>query len=70
MTFQVNVDAAGTYPVNLRYANGPNPSTKDKTLALYVNGVKQPNWVLRPPRPDGLEGVGLQHARTWRSRPA
>jgi hypothetical protein len=31
--------------VNIRYANGPNPSTKDKSVALYVNGVKQPNWV-------------------------
>lgn len=45
MTFTVNVDEAGTYPVNVRYANGPNPSTKDKSVALYVNGVKQPNWV-------------------------
>ncbi|MDA0139368.1 family 16 glycoside hydrolase [Solirubrobacter deserti] len=45
MTWQVDVEADGTYPVNIRYANGPNPSTKDKSLALYVNGVKQPNWV-------------------------
>ncbi|RKQ92121.1 PA14 domain-containing protein [Solirubrobacter pauli] len=45
LTWQVDVDADGTYPVNIRYANGPNPSTKDKSLALYVNGVKQDNWV-------------------------
>ena len=45
MTFQVNVDADGTYPVNIRYANGPNPSSKNKTVAFYLNGVKQPNWV-------------------------
>ncbi|MDA0179614.1 DUF1080 domain-containing protein [Solirubrobacter phytolaccae] len=45
MTFQVTADADGTFPVNVRYANGPNPSTKDKSVALYVNNVKQPNWV-------------------------
>ena len=46
LTFTVDVDAAGTYPVNLRYANGPNPFSGTKTVALYVNGVKQPNWSL------------------------
>ncbi len=44
-TMQVSVDADGTYPVNIRYANGPNPSTKNKSVAFYLNGVKQPNWV-------------------------
>ena len=46
MTFTVNVDAAGTYPVNLRYANGPNPFSGPKTIALYVNGEKQSDWAL------------------------
>ena len=62
LTFTVNVDAAGTYPVHLRYANGPNPSAGTKTVALYVNGVRQPNWSL-PDHGPGLEGLGVQHAR-------
>ncbi|MBD8062644.1 DUF1080 domain-containing protein, partial [Actinomycetaceae bacterium Sa1BUA1] len=44
--FTVNVDEAGTHPVHLRYANGPNPSDKDKTMSLYVNGEKVGPWVL------------------------
>ena len=52
LTFTVNVDAAGTYPVNLRYANGPNPFSGTKTVALYVNGTKQSNWSLPTTGPD------------------
>ena len=70
LTFQVNVDADGTYPVNIRYANGPNPSTKNKTVALYVNGVKQPDWVLPTPRPRPTGRRGPSARRTWRSRRA
>ena len=39
-TFSVNVPAAGSYPVSLRYSNGPNPSAGAKTVSLYVNGSK------------------------------
>ncbi|MBB4692657.1 family 16 glycoside hydrolase [Paractinoplanes abujensis] len=39
-TFTVNVPAAGSYPVGLRFSNGPNPSAGAKTVSLYVNGVK------------------------------
>jgi hypothetical protein len=39
-TFTVSVDAAGTYPVLQRYANGPYPSAETKTISVYVNGPK------------------------------
>lgn len=39
-TFAVNVPAAGTYNVGLRYANGPNPSAGTKSVSVYVNGTK------------------------------
>ncbi|MGA5299784.1 family 16 glycoside hydrolase [Nucisporomicrobium flavum] len=39
-TFSVNVPAAGSYPVSLRFSNGPNPSAGAKTVSLYVNGSK------------------------------
>ncbi|MFC7530924.1 family 16 glycoside hydrolase [Actinoplanes sp. GCM10030250] len=39
-TFTVNVPSAGSYPVSLRYSNGPNPSAGAKTVSLYVNGAK------------------------------
>ncbi len=39
-TFTVNVPTAGSYPISLRYSNGPNPSAGAKTLGLYVNGSK------------------------------
>ncbi|MEV8508937.1 family 16 glycoside hydrolase [Actinoplanes sp. NPDC051475] len=39
-TFAVNVPSAGSYPVSLRYSNGPNPSSGAKTVSLYVNGSK------------------------------
>ena len=46
VTFTATVDEAGTYPVHLRYANGPNPFSGPKTMALYVNGERQSNWTL------------------------
>ncbi len=39
-TFTVDVPAAGSYPVSLRFSNGPNPSAGAKTVSLYVNGTK------------------------------
>ncbi|WP_432836686.1 family 16 glycoside hydrolase [Dactylosporangium sp. CA-092794] len=39
-TFSVTVPSAGSYPVALRYSNGPNPSAGTKTVSLYVNGSK------------------------------
>ncbi|WP_229068145.1 family 16 glycoside hydrolase [Actinoplanes sp. DH11] len=39
-TFTVNVPSAGSYPVSLRFSNGPNPSAGAKTVSLYVNGTK------------------------------
>lgn len=42
--FTVDVDAAGTYPVNVRYANGPNPAPGAKDVNLYVNGEKVGPW--------------------------
>ncbi|WP_201774078.1 family 16 glycoside hydrolase [Demequina oxidasica] len=44
-TITVNVDEAGTYPVNVRYANGPNPFDGDKTVSLFVNGEDTGDWV-------------------------
>ncbi|MGK5683600.1 family 16 glycoside hydrolase [Actinoplanes sp. URMC 104] len=39
-TFTVTVPSAGTYPISLRYSNGPNPSAGAKTISLYVNGTR------------------------------
>ncbi|MGC5039156.1 family 16 glycoside hydrolase [Streptomyces sp. DT190] len=39
-TFDVTVPKSGTYDVNLRYANGPNPFAGTKSLSLYANGKK------------------------------
>ncbi|MEV6304336.1 family 16 glycoside hydrolase [Actinoplanes sp. NPDC051861] len=39
-TFSVNVPAAGSYPISLRFSNGPNPSAGAKTVSLYINGSK------------------------------
>ncbi|WP_250442803.1 family 16 glycoside hydrolase [Actinotalea sp. C106] len=35
----VAVDAAGTYPVTLRYANGPHPFEGPKTVSVLVDGA-------------------------------
>ena len=40
VTFTVNAAQAGPQPVHLRYANGPNPSTKTKVVSLLVNGTE------------------------------
>lgn len=40
VTFTTDVDTAGTVPVHVRYANGPNPFQGTKTMSLYVNGAK------------------------------
>ncbi|MFW7415334.1 bacterial Ig-like domain-containing protein, partial [Demequina sp. SO4-18] len=44
-TVTVNVDEAGTHPVNVRYANGPHPFEGDKTWSLFVNGEDRGDWV-------------------------
>ncbi|PYF96783.1 Glucose/arabinose dehydrogenase, beta-propeller fold, partial [Georgenia satyanarayanai] len=46
--FEVTVDEAGTYPVNLRYANGihPYPELRSKNVSLYVNGEDLGQWTL------------------------
>ncbi|MET0353370.1 MAG: family 16 glycoside hydrolase [Plantibacter flavus] len=46
VTFPVTVETAGTYPLNLRYANGPNPFEGEKDISLYVNGEKVGPWTL------------------------
>ena len=40
VTFAVQTPEADTYPVYLRYASGPNPYDGDKTMSVYVDGVK------------------------------
>lgn len=40
LTVTTSVAEAGTYPVNIRFANGPNPAAGTKEVALYVNGEK------------------------------
>ena len=44
VTFTVTAATAGAQPVNVRYANGPNPFDGAKTYSVYVNGVEQPQW--------------------------
>ena len=46
VTFTVSAETAGTYPVNLRYANGPNPYDGTKKISLYLNGEKVGPWNL------------------------
>nr|WP_274387836.1 family 16 glycoside hydrolase [Salsipaludibacter albus] len=36
--FRVVVDEAGSYDLGVRYANGPNPFSGDKTMRMRVNG--------------------------------
>ncbi|WP_017544148.1 family 16 glycoside hydrolase [Nocardiopsis prasina] len=38
LTWDVDVDEAGTYPVTFRYSSGPNPFVGPKTISLDVNG--------------------------------
>lgn len=48
VTFTATVGADGTYPVNLRYANGihPYPELRSKNISVYVNGAKVDQWLL------------------------
>ncbi|MCK0116935.1 DUF1080 domain-containing protein [Isoptericola sp. S6320L] len=46
VSFTVEADAAGAQPVNLRYANGPNPFEGDKSISVLVNGTEVDPWVL------------------------
>lgn len=46
VSFTVQAEADGTYPVSLRYANGPNPFQGTKDVSLYVNGAKIGPWEL------------------------
>ncbi|MGH3881343.1 MAG: family 16 glycoside hydrolase [Actinophytocola sp.] len=39
-SFAVDVPAAGSYNVGLRYSNGPNPVGGTKSVSMYVNGTK------------------------------
>ena len=48
VTFTVTVDEAGTYPVHIRYANGPHPSEMTKTVSLHVNGTEVDPLVMPP----------------------
>jgi hypothetical protein len=38
---EVNAPKAGDYRLALRYANGPNPEARAKTLSLLVNGTRK-----------------------------
>ncbi|GAB1510802.1 hypothetical protein JCM33774_28440 [Actinophytocola sp. KF-1] len=45
-TMHVRVDDPGSYEVGLRYSNGPNPFSGDKSVSMYVNGAKVKQVVL------------------------
>jgi hypothetical protein len=45
-TMHVTVDRSGRYDVGLRYSNGPNPFSGDKSVSVYVNGTKVRQTVL------------------------
>ncbi|WJK38635.1 DUF1080 domain-containing protein [Solwaraspora sp. WMMA2056] len=45
-TVHVDVKRNGEYEVGLRYSNGPNPFSGDKTVSIYVNGEKVRQTVL------------------------
>ncbi|WP_235792167.1 family 16 glycoside hydrolase [Virgibacillus salidurans] len=44
--FEVHADQAGTHPVHLRYANGPDPFDGTKTVSVLVNGTELEPWAL------------------------
>ncbi len=45
-TFTTTARRAGSVPVHLRYANGPNPFEGTKTLSVLVNGEEVEPWAL------------------------
>ncbi|RPF20256.1 family 16 glycoside hydrolase [Myceligenerans xiligouense] len=45
-TFTTSVRRAGSWPVSLRYANGPHPFEGAKTLSVLVNGAEVEPWAL------------------------
>lgn len=45
-TFTTTVRRAGSVPVHLRYANGPNPFEGTKTVSVLVNGEEVEPWAL------------------------
>ncbi|MFE6648051.1 family 16 glycoside hydrolase [Nocardioides sp. NPDC057772] len=46
VTFDAKVARAGTYPVRLRYANGPDPAPGTKRVSVYLNGTEVEPWAL------------------------
>ncbi|WP_460750773.1 family 16 glycoside hydrolase [Myceligenerans cantabricum] len=47
-TFTTDVRRGGSRPVNLRYANGPDPFEGTKTVSVLVNGEEVEPWALEP----------------------
>lgn len=45
-TFTTEVRRAGTWPVSLRYSNGPNPFEGTKAVSVLVNGDEVEPWSL------------------------
>ncbi|MBO0608396.1 family 16 glycoside hydrolase [Myceligenerans salitolerans] len=45
-TFTTDVRHGGTWPVSLRYSNGPNPFEGTKTVSVLVNGEELEPWAL------------------------
>ncbi|MEU4454968.1 family 16 glycoside hydrolase [Nocardioides sp. NPDC023903] len=46
VTFDAQVARAGTYPVRLRYANGPDPAPGTKRVSVHLNGTEVEPWAL------------------------
>ncbi|EGD45159.1 putative PA14 domain protein [Nocardioidaceae bacterium Broad-1] len=46
VTFDAKIARAGTYPVRLRYANGPDPAPGTKRVSVYLNGTEVEPWAL------------------------
>ncbi|WP_344106299.1 family 16 glycoside hydrolase [Myceligenerans crystallogenes] len=46
--FMTTVARRGTYPVRLRYANGPHPFEGAKKISVLVNGQEIEPWTLEP----------------------